>query len=126
MADFDSAARGGNGKPGVPAGVRPPTTAREVRTSIERSLKTRSARPGTTAHKIEEKVKTRLENVWKGAKKRPSIGVLVAVGIGIAAAELIGVGELAVAVGFGYAAYQVLRMGVPLDKAIEETERMIR
>jgi hypothetical protein len=102
------------------------TTAHEVRAAIEVALKSRTAPPGTRASRIEESMKGKLSDAWKMAKRHPSLGVLAATGVGLAAVELLGVGEIAVGVAFGYAAYQVLRKGMPLSEAIEKAEHLIR
>ena len=41
-------------------------------------------------------------------KRKPAIGVMLAGGAGILAASVIGVGEVAIAMAAGYAAYRVL------------------
>ena len=41
-------------------------------------------------------------------KKKPAIGVIMAGGLGILAASVIGVGEVAIAMAAGYAAYRAL------------------
>jgi hypothetical protein len=102
------------------------TTAREIRYAVEMALESRRMPPGTRARDYEEKLKRRLHHAWKAAKIRPSIGVIAATATGLAAAQFFGVGEIAIGVAFGYAAYQVLREGVPLSQAIEKAERLIR
>jgi hypothetical protein len=42
-------------------------------------------------------------------KDKPSVGVVIAGGLGFAAANALGVGELAIAMAAGYAAYRALR-----------------
>jgi hypothetical protein len=116
---------------GTPSGAgngakRVPRTAEEVRHSIELSLQKRISSPDTRAGRIEDEVESRLGNAWHAAKTRPSLGVAVAMGIGLAAASVVGVGELAMGIAFGYAAYQVLRKGASLEKAVKDSERMIR
>ena len=41
-------------------------------------------------------------------RKRPAVGVVIASGVGFAAANAIGVGELAIAMAAGYMAYRAL------------------
>ena len=41
-------------------------------------------------------------------KRKPAIGVVLAGGLGVLAASVIGVGEVAIALAAGYAAYRVL------------------
>jgi hypothetical protein len=57
---------------------------------------------------------------WRGLKRVPYVGVALAVGAALGAASVVGVAELALAVGAGYAAYQVLRLNVPPSKAIRK------
>jgi hypothetical protein len=95
-------------------------TGTEVRVRIEQALRTRSASQGTTVARIEHVLKRQGMKVWNQVKHRPSLGVAVAGGAGLALAMTIGVGELAVAILFGYGAYQVLREGVPPKVAVRE------
>jgi isoaspartyl peptidase/L-asparaginase-like protein (Ntn-hydrolase superfamily) len=66
--------------------------------------------------------------VWGQLKKRPSIGVVVVGAAGLAVASVVGVGEIAIAMIAGYAAYQVLREGVSpgaaARKIIEEIAKV--
>lgn len=103
-------------------------TGHEVRARIEHALRVRSAPPGTTTAKLEQVVKDAGARVWIQVKKRPSIGV-VAVGFtGLAVASAVGVGEIAIGMIAGYAAYQVLREGVSpgeaARKVIEEVAKL--
>jgi hypothetical protein len=92
-------------------------TGHEVRARIEHALHIRSAPPGTATAKLEQVAKDMGARVWIQLKKRPSIGV-VAVGVtGLAVASVVGVGEIAIAMIAGYAAYQVLREGVSPGEA---------
>ena len=66
---------------------------------------------------------------WRGLKRFPYLGVAVAAGATLVVASAIGVAELAITVGVGYLAFQVLRMNVPPSKAIrraEELEELVR
>jgi hypothetical protein len=103
-------------------------TGHEVRARIEHALRIRSAPPGTTIAKLEQVVKGAGARVWVQLKKRPSIGVM-AVGVtGLAVASAVGVGEIAIGMIAGYAAYQVLREGVSpgeaARKVIEEIAKL--
>jgi hypothetical protein len=91
--------------------------AREVRARVERSLRTRAAPSGTFAARTEEALKVRAAKVWAAMKRRPSIGVVAATALGLGLASTVGVGELAIALVLGYAAYQVLAEGVPVEEA---------
>jgi hypothetical protein len=99
---------------------------REIRHAIEVSLSTRFADPETRLGRTEEHVKQVLSGGWEAVKKRPSLGVALAGGLGLAAAQVVGVGEVAVGIAFAYAAYQVLRKGATFDEALERTEKLIR
>ncbi len=103
-------------------------TATDVNERVERSLNTRAAQRGTTAAKIESTLKREGAKAWHMLKRRPSVGVILTGGAALAIANAVGVGELAIAVVAGYAAYQVLRKGVPakvaVQEAVEEIERV--
>ena len=73
--------------------------------------------PGTASARLEQVVKDAGARVWVQLKKRPSIGVVVVGAAGLAVASAVGVGEIAVAMIAGYAAYQVLREGVSPGQA---------
>ena len=51
--------------------------------------------------------------------RRPYVGALLAAGVGLTVATVVGVGELALAAGVGYAAYQVFKRHVPPGQAIK-------
>jgi hypothetical protein len=102
-----------------------PTTqvAREVRADIERALHTRHFGHGEILFKVEDKAKTAGEKVWIVMKKRPYFGIGVVSMAGFALATATGVGELAIGVLCGYAAYEVLRRGRPVGQTVEEVVR---
>lgn len=56
--------------------------------------------------------------VWRGLKRSPYLGVGLAAGVALGAAALIGPGELVIAIGAGYVAFQILRMDVPPSEAV--------
>lgn len=95
-------------------------TAHEVRARIEHALRIRSAPPGTPAAELEQVVKEAGARVWAQLKKRPSIGVVLVGGAGLAVASTVGVGEIAIGILAGYAAYQVLREGVSPGEAAKK------
>lgn len=74
--------------------------------------------------RAEDEAKRGMGRVWGELKKRPSIGVIVFGGLAIAAADAIGVGELAMGIGIGYAAWQVLRKGKSIGEALREAEEV--
>lgn len=102
-------------------------TSAEVRARIEHALHTRTAPRGTMAARLEQLVKTGGGALWAQLRKRPSLGVVLAGGVGLALATVVGVGELTIGIAAGYAAYQVLREGVAPETAakniVKELER---
>lgn len=94
--------------------------ARDLRARVEHSLRTRSAMAGTYARRVEDRLKSAGGKVWHAVKRRPSIGVIAAGGLGLALASAVGVGELAIGLALGYAAYQVLAEGVPAKEAARQ------
>jgi hypothetical protein len=95
--------------------------ASEVYLRVERLLRTRHAEEGTPSAKIEEAIKRKAERLWTELKKRPSLGVLLSGGLGLGLASVVGAGEMVVAISAAYAAYLVLREGVPPVQAVEKT-----
>jgi len=65
-----------------------------------------------------------LDHVWHLFRKRPYLGAGLAGGVGLVLASFIGVGELAIGVGAGYAVYQMLRNRVPPAEAVREALRI--
>jgi hypothetical protein len=102
----------------------PPTDrARDISEDIDRTLGRRTAPEGTLRARAEDEVKHAGDRVWHGMKKRPSLGMIVIGGLAVLAADAIGVGEVALGVALGYAAYRVLRRGKGEDEGKpEETE----
>jgi hypothetical protein len=92
-------------------------TAHEIRARIEHALRIRRARPGTPGAKLEQVAKDTGARIWLQLKKRPSLGVVLIGGAGLAVASVVGVGEIAIGMIAGYAAYQVLREGVAPGEA---------
>lgn len=95
-------------------------TARELRHDIERVLRRRRARPGTTTATLESRLKSTGARGWHFLRRHPAMGVALVGGGAFAAAASVGVGELAFAVGAAFAAYKVLRKGEAPDRAIED------
>ncbi len=95
-----------------------------VRHRVEHTLTSRSAPPDTPIARIEEKSKTVGLRVWNAAKKWPSAAALCAGAATIVIADAIGVGELVLAIGAGYAIYEVLAKNVPLPEAIREAAQI--
>lgn len=77
-------------------------------------------RPVNVAERGLERAADRL---WGTFRRRPFIGAMLAGGIGLGVASVVGVAELAVGVGAGYAAYQVLKNRVSPAQAIRDAFR---
>jgi hypothetical protein len=63
------------------------------------------------------------DRLWATFRRRPYVGAVLAGGIGLGLASVVGVAELAIAVGAGYAAYQVLKNRVSPAKAVRDAFR---
>ncbi len=112
----------------VPTNPTPPQAgcspvAQEVRADIERSLRTRRFGQGKVLFAVEDRAKTAGAKLWVRLKRRPYAGIGAATALGFTVATVTGVGELAVAVLCGYAAYEVLRRGQPVGETVEEVVR---
>lgn len=103
-------------------------TGHEIRARIEHALRVRRAPPGTPSAKLEQVAKDAGARLWIQLRKRPSIGVMLVGGAGLVVASAVGVGEIAIGMIAGYAAYQVLREGVApgeaARKVIEEIAKL--
>ena len=97
----------------------------EARARIGHWLHVRAAPAGTTIARWEDVAKRGGMKVWCRLVKRPSIGVVLASGFGMAVASVVGVGELTIAIAVGYAAFQVLREGLPPGAAVEDMARRL-
>jgi ElaB/YqjD/DUF883 family membrane-anchored ribosome-binding protein len=99
------------------------SVAEVLRHDIEHTLETRHAKRGTRAAKVEERLKRLGQRLWDLSQRRPLVGVAIAAGGGFALAMVTGVGELAVATTFGYAAYRVLALREEPREAIRQVAR---
>lgn len=99
---------------------------RELLDDIDHALERRSAPAGTLRAHVEDATKRGGAAVLRVLRTRPSLGVVVFGGLAIAAADLVGVGELGMGIVIGYAAWQVLRKGEPVGEAIEEAEQLAK
>jgi hypothetical protein len=97
---------------------------REIFHNIDHMLERRSARAGSWLGRAEDATKRGGTRVWRALGERPSIGVALLGGAAIAAADAVGVGELAMGIMIGYAAWQVLRKGKPVGEALAEAQRV--
>jgi hypothetical protein len=98
----------------------------ELRDRIDLALRTRVAEEGTAARTVEDHAKHVGWRVWRAMRRRPSLGIALVGGAGLAAAMTIGVGELTIGLVLAYGAYQVLREGVPPKQAAENIFKEIR
>jgi hypothetical protein len=103
--------------PGVPPIVR------ELRSTIERSLRTRHCGHGEILFHVEDRAKTAGATVWAQLKHRPYAGVVAASVAGFTLASIAGVGELAFAALCAYGAYEILRRDQPIGQTVEEMVR---
>ncbi len=94
--------------------------SREISASIDRTLRQRSAPRGTWRAEAEHVIKRGCSLGVSELRRRPSIAVVLFGGLAILAADAIGIGELAMGIGVGYAAWKVFRKGEPLDEALRE------
>ncbi len=99
------------------------------RRHVDHVLSRRSAERGTLSAKVEDWLKSDGARAWSYMKRHPGVGVTAAGGLALAAAATVGVGEIVVAASAAYAAFQVLREGVPpgeaLEHGIETAEREV-
>ena len=92
----------------------------ELRARIRHTLHTRHARQGTLGAKVEDTIKNNGERLWRVMEKRPIATSVVVGGSGLAVAMALGGAEVTLAMLLGYAAYQVLREGLPPEQAAQE------
>lgn len=60
------------------------------------------------------------DHLWRVFRRRPYVGAVLAGAAGLGLASALGVAELAVAVGAGYAAYQVLKYRMSPTQAVRK------
>lgn len=101
-----------------------PDLPRQMADDIDHTLRHRRAPPGTLRSRAEDRAKRAGERAWRGLKRRPSLGVLCVGGMAVAAAGAVGVGELALGIAAGIAAWQVLRKGKSGEETIKEVEHV--
>lgn len=103
-----------------PARPAVPPIARELRSDLEHTLRSRHFGEGKILFAVEDGAKSATAKVWRRLKAKPYTGVAAASMLGFALASAAGVGELAFGVLCGYGAYQVLRRGESVSEAVEE------
>jgi hypothetical protein len=106
-------------EPEAPHAAQANDPASTISADIDHALDSRWAPRDTWRGSVEETVKHDCGVAWRAMKKRPSLGVLVFGGLAIAAADAVGVGQLAMGLAVGYGAYRVLRKGKSVDEHIE-------
>ena len=74
--------------------------------------------------KVEDRVKHQGSRLWSFMKRRPLTGVALVSGGSFLLATALGVGEFTLSLIVGYAAYEVLREGVPPRQAAREVMGM--
>jgi hypothetical protein len=97
-------------------------TASNISADIDRSLERRTSPPDTWRGHAEETIKHDGRKIWQAMKRRPSLGVVVFGGLAMAVADAVGVGEVALGLGVGYAAYKVLKKGRSTDEQVSVGE----
>ncbi|HVK75166.1 MAG TPA: hypothetical protein VM734_17675 [Kofleriaceae bacterium] len=98
--------------------------ATEFGQRIDHVLRSRRAPAGTRRAKVEDRVKHQGSRLWSFMKRRPLTGVALVSGGSFLLATALGVGELTLSLIVGYAAYEVLREGVPPMQAAREVMGM--
>lgn len=102
-------------------------TSGEGAGSGEHRIVTSSAKVvGRGTERVERQFERGAAVIWRALRRRPLLGVALAGGAGLFAAEFVGVAELALAGAAGYFAYQVLKKGQPPAEAIREAMRVER
>jgi hypothetical protein len=81
-------------------------TMKESQTKNEQSEGT--DRPERTTQVVKDRIEQDTSKAIATIKRKPAIGVLVASGLGLVGASVIGVGEMAIVLAAGYAAYRAL------------------
>lgn len=75
------------------------------------------------ANAVERGLERAGDRLWAAFRRRPYLGAVLAGGVGLGLASMVGVAELAVAAGAGYAAYQVLKKRVSPAQAVRDAFR---
>jgi hypothetical protein len=91
-----------------PVGQAAPSASESAPQSSERPLEHRGSRVHAWRVHTEETLERDAEKALGALRKRPSVGVLLLGGLAVAAADAIGVGEVALGLAVGYAVYQYL------------------
>lgn len=100
--------------------------ARQLRADIDHVLRPREARGESVTDELERRARRGGLVAWRAMKRHPFVSVAVLGLGGVAAAAVVGAGELAFGVAVALAAYKVLREGEPPLQAIEEVAKEAR
>ncbi|HTP24874.1 MAG TPA: hypothetical protein VMK12_04345 [Anaeromyxobacteraceae bacterium] len=73
---------------------------------------------------LDRRIERAWRSIWTGLKRFPYVGVLLAAGVGLAAATVIGAEELVIGIAAGYGAYQILKKNVPASEAFKEARKV--
>ncbi len=87
---------------------------------VDHTLERRLSVKGTTSRAVEDTTKHVGQRLWGSLKKHPLAGVGVLGALGVAAASVIGVGEIAIGAAVAYAAFNVLVGGESPREAARE------
>jgi hypothetical protein len=96
----------------------------EAMENTEGSKQLEQIAPSQLARAVERGLERVGDEVWVGLKRHPYFGVVVTAGATLGAASLLGIAELLLTVGAGYAAYQVLKLNVPPSLAIRRVAKV--
>jgi hypothetical protein len=81
--------------------------ASSVQRETDRAIEHRRARREPLRVRAIETIEHDTRQAWGALKKRPGLGVLLLGGLAVAAADAVGVGELAMGIAVGYGAYRL-------------------
>jgi hypothetical protein len=94
-----------------------PRIGRHLRREIDRLL---AGPPAEDAARATAALRRAGAHAWRAMKRHPIAATVAAAGLGLAAAELVGMPEIVLALAFGYVAYDVLREGASPEAAVAE------
>ena len=86
-----------------------------------------STRPGVlrrVTHFVDSRAERALDVAWAELRREPYVGMAIAGGLALVAGTYVGVPELAIAIGAGYFAYQVLKLHLPPSQALRSAAKL--
>jgi hypothetical protein len=95
-----------------------------AKSSLGKAAQSARVAPDRLVRFVDRQGERAADAVWRVLKRRPYFGVVVTAGLALGAATAIGIAELALTVGAGYAAFQILRLGVPPSEALKRARRL--